>query len=600
MIATSGALLSQAPARDDVAPTVGAGSIAGTVVSDHMPPVPIRRAIVTVTGADLRPSRSAITDDDGRFSIGGLPPGRFTLTAVRASFITSEFGAKRPGRPGTTIALRDGEAVRGISMRLWRGAVVTGVLRDDSGLPVEGVTVAAVPVRREPSNRTLSNNGAVTDDAGEFRIFGLEPGAYVVMATPPISTRGLVAASERDVDAALERLSRGLGRGTTSTPAAAPTAAADSPAFDYAPIFFPGTAVLSQAAIINLAAGHEEAGLNFALQRVATAAVEGLLTRVDGRPASGARVQLTAVTPTGAFPSLTPFTENAITAPDGTFRMPAVPPGDYRVVARTAVDPATRTVPAGLASPDPPASLWAATELAIGSGGVHRIALVAQPGITVSGRIRVDVRDGMAAPPLPQLFIGLWPTSIGTLKPNTPITQLTALGQTKLRPDGTFEIGNVPPDTYDLQIVGPEIANGRWWIESARHGDRDLLDHDVVVRPDTNLAGITITLSDRPAELTGSLQTPTGAPAADVFVVAFSTDRQLWRHRARRIQGVRPGVDGRFVVRLPAGEYFVAAITDADPEDLAEPGFLEALVPASLRLTIAAGERKTQDLKISR
>ena len=71
-----------------------------------------------------------------------------------------------------------------VTVRLWRGAAIEGTLRDDRGAPAEGIAVTAVPARLSWSEGifTLSNNGTTTNEAGEFRIFGLEPGTYVVVA----------------------------------------------------------------------------------------------------------------------------------------------------------------------------------------------------------------------------------------------------------------------------------------------------------------------------------------------------------------------------------------------------------------------------------
>jgi len=45
---------------------------------------------------------------------------------------------------------------------------------------------------------------------------------------------------------------------------------------------------------------------------------------------------------------------------------------------------------------------------------------------------------------------------------------------------------------------------------------------------------------------------------------------------------------------LPAGDYWLVALTDVTPADLADPGFLETIVHGALRLTLADGEQKTQ------
>ena len=333
----------QAPSRDagPVTPTSGTASIAGIVLDDQQPPVAVRRAVVTVAGAELVPSRSAITDDDGRFLIGVLPAGRFTITVSRGAFVTSSYGAKRPGRPGTPIVVAAGARVSDVTITLWRGAVIAGVVRDEDGEPAPGVPVRATRANA-PTDRsilTLDNRGVQTNEAGEFRIFGLEPGEYLVSAVPP-SLRGMAptSMSETEMDAALAAL-RSRRPGTTPPPPLASTHIAPPAArpFMYAPIFFPGTPSMTQATPITLAAGQVVERLDFALQRVATAIVGGIALRPGGEPAVGASVRLVQVPPPGGFALDSPIQLTASTAADGTFRFSGVSPADYRLNVGSAV-----------------------------------------------------------------------------------------------------------------------------------------------------------------------------------------------------------------------------------------------------------------------
>jgi hypothetical protein len=50
---------------------------------------------------------------------------------------------------------------------------------------------------------------------------------------------------------------------------------------------------------------------------------------------------------------------------------------------------------------------------------------------------------------------------------------------------------------------------------------------------------------------------------------------------------------------LPAGEYYLAAVADAGPDDLANPDFLPALVGYAIRLTLSDGELRTQHLRLA-
>jgi hypothetical protein len=50
---------------------------------------------------------------------------------------------------------------------------------------------------------------------------------------------------------------------------------------------------------------------------------------------------------------------------------------------------------------------------------------------------------------------------------------------------------------------------------------------------------------------------------------------------------------------LPPGNYLLAAVDDLDPQDLTDQKFLETVAGASLKLTLAEGEKKRQDLRLA-
>ena len=92
---------------------------------------------VTGTMADVAgalPSRMAVTDDAGRFTVRNLPAGRFNVSASRPPYLSTSYGAKRLARPGmvstgTPIALADGQKIADVMIKMAPGAVITGVVR---------------------------------------------------------------------------------------------------------------------------------------------------------------------------------------------------------------------------------------------------------------------------------------------------------------------------------------------------------------------------------------------------------------------------------------------------------------------------------------
>ena len=140
---------------------------------------------------EIRVNRTMTTDADGRYEFSGLPAGRYSMTVARNGYVTLQFGQQRPFEPGRPLELADAQFMERIDFSLPRGSVIAGRITDELGEPMAGVRMTASRYRYLPSGeRQLSpfNPGGmfniVTNDLGEFRIFGLMPGTYLVSADP--------------------------------------------------------------------------------------------------------------------------------------------------------------------------------------------------------------------------------------------------------------------------------------------------------------------------------------------------------------------------------------------------------------------------------
>lgn len=600
--ATFAVQAAQAPPRDAPVVPRDTATLSGMVVNDEDPAQPVRRAILTLAGQSLRPSRSAITDDEGRFTFLGLPAGQFTLTVSRRAFVTSMYGAKRPGRPGTAITVADGARLSDITVKIWRGAVVAGTLRDESGVPVTGVEVRAVPARAPGTLPSLSNNGATTNELGQFRIFGLEPGTYVVMAKPASGAQSAnLALTDAETEAALEALrKRSAGALTTGgTPPAPPVPPPSQPPFDYAPVFFPGTPVLAQATVITLASGQTQDGIDFALQRVPTTVIEGTITRPDGTPAAGASLQLILRRASGPFSAVGRLELTATAATDGAFRIAQVLPGQYDLVVRAPADVRAPGVRPGYIAPPTTPQLFAVSAVATAGSDIRGLGLRVGPGTPIRGRIVFESPTKAAPKNLGRIAITLMPDNILPL-PTTgtyPGDQLRMPEPALVRADGTFEFAGVAPGRYQV-LVGS--APESWQPRSATVGGLDVLDGLLDVPSGGDISMI-VTFDDMQTNLSGRLETAAGEPVSDVFVIAFSVDRSTWGVLSRRVKAIRPARDGTFAFTgLPAGDYHLSAVTDADPEDWESSAFLEQIVPASVKITLVAGRSVVQNLRMGR
>ena len=599
----------------------GTATVSGVVVADADGSTPIRRAVVTVQGADAPATRSVPTNDDGRFVVRGLPAGRYAVVARKAAYLDAPYGARRPGRPGTAVHVDAGQSAD-ITIRMARGAVIEGSVRGEGGEPLPGLTVFAIDPD-EPGSIGTRGPGAgdqphgVTDDRGTYRIYGLIPGEYVVVTmVEPAGDGEIGRRSDVLVDAALQQLARGIRAPEPGRPAAARERVPPAPAVGYAFSYYPGTALFSDAARIRLTAGDERGGLDFVLASVPTVVMEGAIVGPPDQLAA-AQLSLEVDGPRSVLPSSRPALVRA-PGPDGRFRYTSVPPGRYTIHARGGASPSAPTrggVPtaavgggiggraAGPGAGGARGWWYALTDVIVTGQDVTGITLTLQPGVVVAGRFVFDAASATPPPDVSTLRIGLASprgvymsrfadgTQMGNVLTNPPAPQL--------QDDGAFVFHDVAPGTYVLRSTIPADTEGRWWLRSAMLNGRDVLDEPLEVRGQS-LTGMELTYTDRENGLTGTFQTATGQPVSAYYVIALPDDRSLWRTGSRRLVFTRPGTDGRFgFTRIPAGRYRLVALTDFAPSDFEDAAFLETIAAQGIEVVVTDGATTTQDIKIA-
>jgi hypothetical protein len=160
-------------------------------------------------------------------------------------------------------------------------------------------------------------------------------------------------------------------------------------------------------------------------------------------------------------------------------------------------------------------------------------------------------------------------------------------------------VPSLAPGSY-LVRSDATTASG-WVLKSAIVNGRDLADLPLVSANDGGeLAGVVVTVTDRMGEITGRLIDAGGQPVTRYSMVVFTQDQSLWLPNARRIRAVRPATDGSFVVGdLPAGEYAIAAVEDAESTQIFDAGFLARLLPSAVTVALSDGESRRQDYRVA-
>jgi hypothetical protein len=229
---------------------------------------PLKRGLVVLRPKGAGKPTVAETDDVGRFSLPSIEPGTYTIEARRDGYIPAQWGRRGGIRMPRMFPLLAGQEIKDLTFRLQPWGVIDGRVKFEDAEAAMGVPVQAYRKTYSRGRLTYLMTGAArTNDRGEYRIPGLAPGAYVVVA---IYNRPLRPKREDDD----------------------PMSAPDSE-MSYASTFFSSGHELTDAVPLTLRAGDEMRGIDIFLGSVKTLRVKmDVIDGCTGRPSPDASVQL--------------------------------------------------------------------------------------------------------------------------------------------------------------------------------------------------------------------------------------------------------------------------------------------------------------------
>jgi protocatechuate 3,4-dioxygenase beta subunit len=236
--------------------------ISGRVEFSGNPPTAMRQMSVTAEAADgthvdVPPQAVAPA---GRFTIDGLPGGNYVLrlTGIPSGWMLQSATYQgrdvsdvplRPHQRGTRIDIADGQRALDVTIRMPRGAVLTGTVVDHTGHPLAHTSVAAFRFAYQNGERRLARYRDVqTDERGVYRLYGLAAGEYAIATAgalfgvrrrrcDPRRRRGRRAAALDDP--------RRMGQPRSVSDGGPPLTT-----FGYAPVYYPGTPFRAQAMLV--------------------------------------------------------------------------------------------------------------------------------------------------------------------------------------------------------------------------------------------------------------------------------------------------------------------------------------------------------------
>ena len=556
----------------------GTGSLRGRVVALDTGSV-VRRAQVRISGPDIG-TKTALTDTQGRYEFRDLPAGRFNVSVSKSGFVTMQYGQNRPFEPGRPIELVEAQKMDKADIALPRGSVLAGRVADEFGEAVAEAEVTAMRMQFSNGKRRLVPSGrtGVTNDLGQFRIYGLPPGDYYVSAT-------LRDAGGMRMDLVASVLGGGAGGPTGSNQNTG-----------YAATYYPSTPTPSEAQRVTVAVGQELASVDIQLQPVKLARISGTAVASDGKPMAGAMVMLMpAMRDAMQFmPGGTSRTDK-----DGNFTISGVTPGEYSLQVQSmggtisaAGANMTFTFRTSLDGQGAPAEAqqreFAVANVNVTGEDITGMMVVGTRGAKATGTISY----GAAAKP--EGTTGIRVTAPPVDVDSNPMPMF---GGSNVKDTGAFEVEG---------LIGQRVFRAAnlpkgWILKHVKVNGEDVTDKGLEFKPGEDVSGIEIELTNRTTSINGSVTDDRNQPLKDYTVVVFAEDATKWTMPLTRwTASSRPDQDGRFkFANLPPGAYYAIAVEYVAQGEWSDPEWLARAAKKATRFTLDEGAAKTLDLKLA-
>jgi len=549
VILTLAAMLTAA-AQTPTPGTVAIGRIRGRVVRADTG-APLRGAQILLEGQPPL-ARRATTDDDGRYEFTDLPAGRFFLNASQGGYVTLSYGQRRPLEAGRPVVLGEAQVLSQVDFALPRGGVITGRITDEFGEPVTGAQIRVERFQYGPDGRrqlatfplglAINPFALATNDRGEFRVFGLMPGDYIVSARLQSVVQSFVPG--------------GTAEGAEGV----------------LPTYFPGTGNVSEAQPVRVGIA-QEAPAHFTMVPGHNVRVSGTVVHANGRPAAGMKLNLLSVTATTVG-----FGNGGVVAADGSFSIGNVPPGDYFVNVR----------------PEPGADIETATvPVSVGTESLTGVRISTTAGTTIKGRVEWAGSAGRPASAY-EHRLRIRPIVADGRPALLGVGSFDADQDGTVNDDDTFVVGGLTgkvivrtiglPPEWTLKAV---IADGKDITDTALETDRLATD-----------AEFHVVMTDKITDVSGSV-TNRGQPVPNYVVVVVPQTPLDGATVARRTSLAPSDQNGSFHVRaLPPGRYVAAAVEGLEQGREWDPQFQKTIRASGTSFILAEGQALTLTLPL--
>ncbi len=447
------------------------------------------------TRVELRPGGFANTlGSSSTFTFRDVQPGRYTLVPHHEGLVVQENPAKSISPIGMTITVNAGQNLSNITLPMIPAPAISGYVFHPNGEPIAAAVVEAYNRRYTPYGRQLSViKKILTNDLGEYRLYWLDFGEYLVTAS--YSDRA-------------QRSARQGIRLSANVP---------KPDDGYATMYYDKATSPADARTARLMPGADSSNVNVFLSDIPRYKINGRIVSASTLPAD------LILTFAAAGSDLNADRDYSIPiGGNGAFEITGVSPGSYVLLA---------------ASSEFSSDL---TSLAVANSDVANVSMPLYPTLTLNGHVSTEGRPGGTPA---GLRIKLFRTQL----------EVNQLFETRTSAAGSFVIPGLGHGSFDLTIDG---LQSNTYIKSIRffgQGADALYVPMQIATLDTSSV-VDVVLGSTASIVEGGVADNAGKPAAGAQVVLVPEARL--RHRTDRYLTSFSDAAGTFQLpSVPPGAY---------------------------------------------
>ena len=462
-----------------------------------------------------------------------VEPGRYLLFAERQGFVRQQYGARNNYSMGTIVTLAAEQELKALEFKMTPQGIITGRVLDEENEPLARANVQVLQKRYVRGKlQTAPAGGAMTNDAGEYRIADLAAGRYLINATM---------------------------RNQMVMFANAPAAnIANKPEEEYTTTYYPAAKEETAAQPLEITAGQLAVGVDIRIQKARVYRIRGKVA--GGSAPNSLRV---VVLPRGGNSFIGMFGSiRSSVKDDGSFELAGVSSGSYFV---TVLPMQGAQISAGK------------TPVDVVKENVENVTLVLSSAISIGGSIQVDPIVGQQEPAQNTQKV-----TFGSMR-----IQLTAMEgmllnapNASVKGDGSFSLEKVAPDKYRISVNG--LPQGVW-LKSIRAGDQDVLDGGIDLNG--GAAAIQITLGRGAGTVSGTVQDAKQQPSFGSLVTLLPDPMKEDRSDLYKV--ISTDQNGQFALKgISPGEYKLFAWGEIEQGSYMDPEVLKLHESKAKKITV--------------